>query len=713
MNRYLLLCLTFIFLFIQRSDLWASNDYSTDTTLVSKLYEECRELIYNDPDAVTTKVDSMIVISERIDFNHGLYLAYNMKGIKWYMLGNYPASIQAYIQALKYVDKSDVKQEIRLYANLSYSYSIMGISDSTLYYTVLINSLSKQHHLDESYNLSLLDLGIHYLSKSDYVQTASYLMKVDSICKKTDDTLFILKAYSTLANFYQKLENFNTSYYYYQEAIELDKAFSGFDFLAKNTSNIGELFYRVKNDSDTAIYFYNRSIELSLPYAKPENTLQAMINIGNVFLDKEDYDSSFYYYSKAYKDPLLETRPIYQAAIFTNLGIYYHGKRDYKKAKEFLIKGLSLSRELDLKVYQRNALNQLWILEKSRNHHDLALQYHIEYLEALQSIHEQDAINQLAIIDYEKYSVSEKYKNDMLISENSKQQAQLLVHRVIIGVAIFLVFTLILYLYLFSKKKKEIKALNQDLRKNYAAITRVNKVLKNQESDMQDLLESKDKFVSILGHDLKNPFSGLLGLLEMMDSDWDEIPEDEKKESIGLLYKTSVQTYQLLEDLLDWGKTQQGILIANPEKIVVYDLILGIVEIFRIQLDKKNLSIEVDIPKDVKVYTDIKLVAQIIQNFIGNAIKYSFNGSKITIKYSGTAKGDKICVIDQGIGIPADKIDLLFNLDSNFNRPGTNKEKSTGMGLILCKEYASIIDAKIDVRSEVDKGSAFCLIIAE
>ena len=713
MNRYFLFLLTFSLLLIQRGDLCANNDYSTDTTLVSKLYKECKTVIFNDPNAVNTKIDSMIVISKRNNFKHGLYLAYNLMGVKYYMLSNYPASVKAYFQALEYVEKSDVKQEIRLYSNLSYSYANMGMQDSSMYYMVLINSLSKHHHLDESYNQSLLDLGIYYMSKSDYVQTAGYLIKVDSICKKTSDSVFILKAYSALAQFYQKIENFDKAYYYYHEAIELDEKLSGFDFLSSNTSNIGELFFRLKENYDTAIYFYNRSIELSLPYAKPENKMQAMINIGNVFLEKDDIDSSFYYYSKAYVDTLLETRPVYQAAIFTNLGIYYHEKGNYLKAKEFLTKGLSLSTELDLLDYQRNALNQLWTLEKENNHNGLALQYHIEYLEVLQYIQAQNANNELAIINYERYLVSEKLKNDILISDNSKQKAQLLVHRIIIGVSVFLVLTLIIYLYLFSKKKKEIKVLNQGLRKNYAAITRVNKVLKDQESEMQDLLESKNKFVSILGHDLKNPFSGLLGLLEMMDSDWDIIPEDEKRESIGLLYKTSLQTYQLLEDLLDWGKTQQGLLISNPEKIVINDLILGVFEVFRIQLNKKNLTIEVDVPKDIVVFTDIKLIAQIIQNFIGNAIKYSHNGSKIIIKYSRAPKGHKICVIDQGIGIPVDKIDSLFNFDSNFNRPGTNKEKSTGMGLILCKEYANIIGAKIDVRSEVDKGSAFCLIIAE
>ena len=712
MNRKLIfLLLLFTLNIFQSEELKANSDYTNDTILVNKLHKELKKVIFSDPEASSIKIDSIILISKRINYKPGLYIAYNSMGIKYFMLGDNNAAIGAYLKALQNADSTKKEQALRLYSNNSLSYSVMRNSDSSLYYLQLVYEQSKKYHVEKWYNQSVLDLGNYYHNNSDYAKAATYLLEAENICANSTDSIFILKTYGALATFYQKLENFDKAYYYNMKSMELDELLSGINLLSANTSNLGELFLRVKENYDTAIYFYNKSVELSLPYKKAKNILKANINIGNVFIEKGDIDSAFYYYSKAYKDTLLQNIPYFQAAIFTNLGFYYFKKKKNTKAGKFLSDGLSISKELSLLPFQSNALKHLWKLEKENGNYKQALDYHVQYMDAEKLLQDEEAINELALIEYEKFLVGEKYKNDLLKVENSKQQAQLLVHRIVIGVAVLLLITLLVFLYLFSKKRKEIKTLNNDLKKNFAAITRVNKVLKNQESEMRDLLESKDKFVSILGHDLKNPFSGLLGLLEMMDSDWDEMEEAEKKESIGILYRTSVQTYQLLEDLLDWGKAQQGLIIAEPENVDIAYLLQEVIEIFKIQSDKKDIRIELDTPAKSMVYTDAKLSSQIFQNFLGNAIKYSHPGTDISIKVKAKPKGYEICFIDKGIGIPHDKVDTLFNFDSNFNRPGTNNEKSTGMGLILCKEYASILGAKIDVKSEEGKGSSFCLTI--
>ncbi|NOR88094.1 MAG: hypothetical protein GQ527_10830, partial [Bacteroidales bacterium] len=323
----------------------------------------------------------------------------------------------------------------------------------------------------------------------------------------------------------------------------------------------------------------------------------------------------------------------------------------------------------------------------------------------------QEAIHQLAMIEYNKSRLSEKYKNELLISQNSSQEAQILIQRILLGVVLLSLFILLGFLYTLNKKKKQIKSLHEGLSRNYSAMENVNQVLKTQEEELKDTLMNKDRFVSILGHDLKNPFSGLLGLLELMDSDWEEMKEQDKKDGIQMLYQSSVQTYKLLEDLLDWGKTQQGIVQSEPEKIDVAKLLNSVVAIFNLQIKKKNLSIQLYIPEGAMIFSDLKLSSQIIQNFVGNAIKYTHKGGQVLLKVESKNKDYKISVIDKGIGIPADKIGSLFSLNSNFNRPGTNREKSTGMGLILCQEYAKIIGGVLSVESNEGKGSTFSLIV--
>jgi len=708
LNHFLL---PFILLFMFIGGVKSNTTYTKDTLLINKLYSECKAIVYTDPEATSTKIDSIIIIAERINYKKALYNAYNMMGVKYYMLNDHQAAIGAYFKALKFADNNKKDQYLRLCSNISSSYSVLNKPDSSLYYLKLVNKQSKEYNMKEWYSQSILNLGFYYLRHSNYTKAAAYLNEAKDIIQDNSDSIFILKAYSAIATFYKDINNFDSASYYYQKAIQWNDKLTNINLKSLNTSSLGELYFRSKQEYDTAIYLYNKSVELSAPFERATNKLLATINIGNVFIEKGDIDSSFYYYSIAYKDTLIQYYPIYQAAIYTNLGYYYLKKNKHKMAEKFLVDGLSLSKDLSLLEYQENALKHLWTLEKKKENYKQALNYHEKYMEVEQALQDKEALNKLAFIEYEKFLVGEKYKNSILKAENSKQQAQLLVHRIIIGVAVLLVIILLVFLFLLSKKRKEIRTLNKGLKKNYAAITRVNKALTHQEFELRDMLASKDRFVSILGHDLKNPFSGLLGLLELMDADWDEMGDEEKKESISMLYNTSVQTYQLLEDLLDWGKTQQGMIKKEVEKVNLYDLLNEVINIFKIQLKKKNLKIEIDIPTELIISTDIKLSSQIFQNFVGNAIKYSDSGSSINIHLDKASNNYKICVVDKGIGIPSNKLQMLFNIDSNFNRPGTNNEKSTGMGLILCKEYANIIGAKIDVKSEDGKGSAFCLTI--
>ncbi|NOR87285.1 MAG: tetratricopeptide repeat protein, partial [Bacteroidales bacterium] len=390
-SRIIISILSFLFLLSPSGKAQEDSSFSADTTTISNLTKECRNLIFIDVEATSGKIDSILLLAKKHDYRFGMYKGYNLLGIKYYILNDYMESIKWYSHALQYVDKNKRSQELNLYGNISYAYSALGISDSVLYFMTLQNTQAELYQLDKVYIQSLLDLGIFYLGKSDYTIAASYFTQVEHECKSTSDSIYLIKAYSSLAQFYHKLEDFDQAYSFYQKAIEIDKKISQIDFLPLNFSNMGEMFFRLKNNYDTAIYFYNKSVELSLHHAKARTILQTNINIGNVFLEKDNIDSSFYYYSKAYEDPLLQNLPVYQAAIYTNIGIYYQKKAKYIKAKEFLLKGLHLSRNLDLLVFRKNALSQLWQLEEAQANYSKSLDYHKEYHQVSDSINEQEA----------------------------------------------------------------------------------------------------------------------------------------------------------------------------------------------------------------------------------------------------------------------------------------------------------------------------------
>lgn len=183
-----------------------------------------------------------------------------------------------------------------------------------------------------------------------------------------------------------------------------------------------------------------------------------------------------------------------------------------------------------------------------------------------------------------------------------------------------------------------------------------------------------------------------------------------------MLYLSASNTLNLLEDILLWGQAQKGALESQPEVFNVCEQLESIIELYLTQASNKDLAITIDIPRDLTIVSDSRFFTQIMQNLLNNAIKFSYRGGKITIEYSNEGTRMDFCVRDEGVGIPEDKLADIFRINSNYRRTGTEDEKSTGMGLILCKEYAEIIDAKLTVSSivsdpENDKsgGSVFCL----
>ena len=310
----------------------------------------------------------------------------------------------------------------------------------------------------------------------------------------------------------------------------------------------------------------------------------------------------------------------------------------------------------------------------------------------------------------------QKYNNDLLIEQNLLKSKQILNQKKIIWLSFGVLLILIVFLFFLYYNRKRIKLLNQRLSAKNSDMVLLNEelnvtneTLNIQQEQLKALNITKDKFFSILGHDLKSPFNSLLGMLNLLEQHWEDIEDNEKLGMIQSLYASSEKTFQLLEELLSWGKAQQGLIKCIPEVFDVAPRVALVTDLFKAQLKEKEQVLKIDIPEGMKLNTDARLFAQIIQNLLNNAIKYTPHQGTIIISGKISGKEDRICVSDTGIGIPENKISQLFELDSNFNRPGTDNEKSSGMGLILSKEYADIIGAKLSVTSVEERGSTFCL----
>ncbi|WP_166961379.1 PAS domain-containing sensor histidine kinase [Yeosuana marina] len=223
---------------------------------------------------------------------------------------------------------------------------------------------------------------------------------------------------------------------------------------------------------------------------------------------------------------------------------------------------------------------------------------------------------------------------------------------------------------------------------------------------LKELNAAKDKLFSIIGHDLRSPFNSIIGFSELLLDNYKNMSNDELEQYLTIINTSSKSTLLLIDNLLKWAQSQTGKIIYKPEKINVSSTIRDLIETCA-NAKVKNISINYSQTQDLFVVTDINLITTVIRNLICNAIKFSHINKEIeiyTLEHSNTIE---IIISDHGIGMSEHNKNKLFKPDSNFTTLGTNSEKGTGLGLLICKEFVQKLGGKIWVESEEGKGSDF------
>lgn len=236
--------------------------------------------------------------------------------------------------------------------------------------------------------------------------------------------------------------------------------------------------------------------------------------------------------------------------------------------------------------------------------------------------------------------------------------------------------------------------------------------IKHQNEELQKLIASKDKFFSIIAHDLRSPFNGFLGLTQIMAEELPSLTMSEiQKIAVGLR-DSATNLFRLLENLLSWSRMQQGLIPFHPEIALLLPIVEESVEMLHDVAKNKGIELAYDIQDDLSVFADSNLLQTVIRNLVSNAIKFTPFGGSVQVSAKANQAGEvEISIKDSGIGISASMIGDLFRLDSKAGRKGTAGEPSTGLGLLLCKEFVGIHGGTIWVKSEEGKGSVFTFTI--
>lgn len=240
---------------------------------------------------------------------------------------------------------------------------------------------------------------------------------------------------------------------------------------------------------------------------------------------------------------------------------------------------------------------------------------------------------------------------------------------------------------------------------------RAEKALKESEARLSELIATKDRFFSIIGHDLKNPFSGILGFSELLIDQLQTKEYDDALEFAQMIQHSSKRVMDLLNNLLAWAQSETGNTKYDPEYVELHTTVGDVLDLLEDSAHQKSITLTNQIPADTFIYADKPMINLVLRNLVTNGIKFTQPGGKVDIKSEKNESKISISVTDNGVGISKENIKDLFNVDKRHSSKGTYNETGTGLGLLLCKDFVEVHGGKIWVESELDRGSKFIFTI--
>lgn len=229
---------------------------------------------------------------------------------------------------------------------------------------------------------------------------------------------------------------------------------------------------------------------------------------------------------------------------------------------------------------------------------------------------------------------------------------------------------------------------------------------------LRDANLTKDKFFSIIAHDLRSPFTSILGFSRLLNEEYDDFSDEERRMMIKQILSSTESTFQLLDNLLTWARSQLGRTTYLPESFDIESLIVETLNQSIPQAKIKGITLKAMVSDKTKVFADMNMIRTVLRNLISNAIKFSYEGSTVTVETTKEKEKIKVCVTDTGTGIEPKTLKAIFSLDEKVpSTKGTANEKGTGLGLILCKEFVEKNGGNISVESTIGEGSKFCFTV--
>lgn len=522
--------------------------------------------------------------------------------------------------------------------------------------------------------------------------------------------------------------SYDNSNDYFKRAIVIYKSLNNTNEVYNTYKNMGIYFSQI-NENDSALFYFKKTLRYFINTNQLKPMANTYNNIGLIYFNMGKYDNALYYYKKSLtiKEHINDSIGI--GHTMGNIGLIYLNQNSPQQAIKYIKQSLNISSiNNDLKntaISSRNLAHAYDLMQMN----DSALHYYhisIKTGKQLKSLVEILSTSELLATFYENqfrldsaifyYKLINNYNDSIRnqefhqkiiksISEYENKLQQMKTERqknirlwlvITIGLVFIMLIVLLREYQLKQKQNQKLKSLNQKLMVS--------------ESQLKQLNHTKDKLFSIIAHDLKNPFIGLISISKVLITAKD-IPEEEQRDYMAKIYVSLKSLNELLENLLSWARSQLNTVEYYPEFLLPEKIIKEVINNLDILISQKKIKIHLDFKTKSEAYADNNLLRIVIENLLSNAIKFSYKNNKINIMVEKINNEIKISIQDFGIGMSNEMLKKVFKFKYLTSMVGTEGERGTGLGIHICKEFIEKNHGKIWVNSTEGIGTIFTFTI--
>lgn len=547
---------------------------------------------------------------------------------------------------------------------------------------------------------------------SAYSSFGSFYLTIDNvqnaliIFDKMGDSVGIANCYISLGHTYRRLKNRNKELLYNKAAYDIFEKLQFPDRLGVTSHNLGET-YLLTGDLTNSILLTTKAIKILDSFHNLSVLSSCYKVMGKIFIAKQDIDSAESYFNKVLaisKELGDKSQKVATIESMIELANIYDLRKKNELELTTLIAAADYVAKNKLAEYVQEVYTHLIKEYIKRNQNQEALKKIAEFNATTDSISKRKLSDrdQLTTGFIQTYELEKK--NNKLVHDSLVEKDRAKIRSLITAILAIIIIMIAGFLIVLVKKTKRLKRSNEIL-------TEKENIISVQNKKLEELNENKDKFFSVVSHDIKSPLNALLSFSTLLLENFDTMKREQLLKLAAELKGLLGTTIKMTDNLITWAKVQMKDFSVNPEKTDVKEIVNEVFQLYFEVAKSKNITLSANFPEKYYAFVDKNHIQLIIRNLVNNAIKYSTTDGLVKIIGTYTAQKVVIYISDTGTGISPDLKDKLFTNHPIQSRKGTAGEDGTGLGLKLCFEFAQLNQGNLKLESSDSQGSVFALTL--